>query len=67
MTTQQQLDQINAAITAIEGGAQEYSTGDLRVKRADLATLYKERRQLQAMLAEENSGGGCYVARFDGR
>jgi hypothetical protein len=66
MTTQDQLDQINKAISAIENGAQEYSTGSRRLRRADLATLYNERRILQRQLYEE-SGGGTNVTVFDGR
>lgn len=66
MTTQEQLDQINRAISAIESGAQEYSAGSRRLRRADLATLYKERRILQQQLVQEN-GGGTYVTVFDGR
>lgn len=66
MTTQEQLDQINAAIAAIEKGAQEYSIGSRRLRRADLAVLYQERRTLQRQLFEE-SGGGVSVAVFDRR
>lgn len=66
MTTQQQLDQINAAISAIEQGAQEYSVGSRRLRRADLSVLYQERRMLQRQLYEEN-GGGYSVAVFDRR
>lgn len=66
MTTQEQLDQINRAISAIESGAQEYSVGSRRLRRADLATLYKERRILQQQLVQE-SGGGTYVTVFDRR
>lgn len=65
MTTQEQFDQINAAIAKIENGAQEYRTGTGRlVRRGDLATLYKERRQLQVELANEQSSGGTYVAAY---
>lgn len=66
MNTQEQLDQINRAISAIESGAQEYSVGSRRLRRADLATLYKERRILQQQLVQE-SGGGTYVTVFDRR
>lgn len=69
MTTQEQLDQINAAITAIEAGAQEYKVGEMTVKRANLDTLYKERRNLnQQLIDESNDGGGSiYAAQFDRR
>lgn len=66
MTTQEQLNQINAAIAAIEAGEQSYSVDGLSVRRPDLSTLYKERRTLQQLLNEEDSGSVC-VAQFDGR
>lgn len=66
MTTQEQLEQINPAIAAIEKGAQEYNIGSRRLRRADLSVLYQERRMLQRQLFEEN-GGGVSVAVFDRR
>lgn len=66
MTTQEQLDQINAAIAAIEGGAQEYRIGNRSLRRPDLGVLYQERRNLKQQLYQE-SGGGTYVAVFDRR
>jgi len=66
MTTQEQLTQINAAISAIESGAQEYSIGSRRLKRPDLSVLYQERRQLQQQLTQE-SAGDTFVAVFDRR
>lgn len=67
MTTQEKLEQIEKAISAIENGAQEYRIGGNKsVRRADLSTLYNERRMLQRQLNEEN-GGGVYVASFDRR
>lgn len=69
MTTQEQLDQLNAAISDIELNAQEYRTGDLHVKRANLETLYARRNELLQQLAEESTGtiGGVFVAQFDRR
>lgn len=60
------LNSIENAIDAIENGAQEYQIGTRRVKRADLKTLYEERRRLRAEL---NSSEGCStkVAVFDSR
>lgn len=66
MTITEQLTQINAAITAIESGAQEYTIGNRRLKRPDLVVLYKERRLLQQQLTQE-TGGDTYVATFDRR
>ncbi len=60
------LNSINKAIEAIENGAQEYQIGTRRIKRADLKTLYDERRTI---LAEINSIETCNtrVAVFDTR
>lgn len=66
MTVQEQLDQINNAISAIENGAQEYSIGSRRLRRPDLSLLYKERRQLNQQLAEEN-GCNTFIVSFDRR
>jgi len=66
MTVKEQLQQINAAISAIENGAQEYSIGGRRLRRPDLSILYKERRMLLQQLREEN-GGSVTVAVFDRR
>lgn len=66
MTIQEQLNQINAAITAILGGAQEYSIGSRRLRRPDLNILFEERRRLEAALADEN-GNTTTVAYFDRR
>ena len=51
MTLSAQLDQIQNAISAIETGAQEYRIADRIVKRGDLNTLYKERREIQGQIA----------------
>jgi hypothetical protein len=60
-----QLEQINLAISKIEVGAQEYKIGGSRsVRRGELATLYKERRQLQTELANYENSGGMYAAAF---
>lgn len=65
MTAREKLAKLNTAIGMIEeGGAQEYRVGNRLVRRADLATLYKERRQLQQDSAAEESSGGCYVASY---
>ncbi|MCR4442153.1 MAG: peptidylprolyl isomerase [Peptococcaceae bacterium] len=66
MTVQEQLEQINAAIKAIENGAQEYQIGSKRLRRPDLYILYQERRLLQRQLYEE-SGSSISVAVFDRR
>ena len=64
MTLQEQLAQINLAIQKIENGAQEYRIGSRLIRRGDLATLYRERRQLQQEIAMAESSGGMYAAAF---
>lgn len=66
MTTQEQLDKINQAIAAIEGGAQEYQIGSRRISRPNIFNLYRERERLEQKLAQENSSG-IFVAVFDRR
>lgn len=66
MTNQERLTQIEAAISAIENGAQEYRIGNRTVRRADLKTLYDERRRIiNDINAEE--GYETTVASFLGR
>ncbi|MGE5631719.1 MAG: hypothetical protein ACM3TR_11555 [Caulobacteraceae bacterium] len=68
MTTLEQLDQINAAIASIEGGAQEYRIGNRQLRRPDLSILYQERRNLQQQLGNESDvPPNVYVAAFDRR
>lgn len=64
MTIQEQLDQINAAVQAIESGAQEYRIGNRLLRRGDLSTLYAERRRLAQEQAAYESSGGFYAAAF---
>lgn len=60
-TTQQQLDEINSAISAILTGAQEYQVGQRRVRKADLNFLLAERTRLERKLfIEDNDGGIAY-------
>lgn len=60
------LTQINQAIEAIERGAQEYSIGSRRLRRADLRLLYDERRYIESQIGL-SEGGGVSVAVFDRR
>ncbi len=64
VTLQEQLDQINAAVQAIESGAQEYRIDERLVRRGDLATLYAERRRLAQEQAAYETNGGFYAASF---
>lgn len=65
-TTAEQLAEINAAITKILGGAQEYQMMNSRVRRADLGQLLTERKRLESLLAGETYGD-AQVAYFDRR
>lgn len=71
MTTQEELQQVNNAIAAIEIGGQEYQIGSRRLKRADLALLYKRQKELKSQVEAENSDGlvlaNTSVAVFDRR
>lgn len=69
-STQEMLDQVNAAIMAIAVGGQSYKIGSRSLTRADLKQLYQIKNDLTAQLAAEKSGGlfdDCYVGIFDGR
>lgn len=70
ISTQDMLDQVNAAIMAIAVGGQSYKIGSRSLTRADLKQLYTIKNDLTAQLAAENSSeflDDCYVAIFDGR
>lgn len=60
------LDKINKAIEAIEGGAQEYQIGSRRIRKADLSILYSERRRIRQEIDDQN-GYGTTVAVFERR
>lgn len=70
MDLQEQLTQINKAISAIENGCQEYTINGRRYVRPDLSKLYSERAAISSQIAaEQNNGIGqnTFVARFDRR
>jgi len=70
MQIQEQINQINAAISAIENGAQEYTINGRRFVRANISALYSERASLTSQLAaQQNNGIGMntFVAKFDRR
>jgi len=60
-TYAEQLESVQSAIAAIEGGAQSYNinspTGGRTVAMADLKTLYDREKWLLMMIARENNGG----------
>ena len=70
MTPAEMLAQVNTAITKVLCGGQSYQIGSRSLTRADLAMLKSMRDDLEAQLANEDSGcllGRTYVAYFDGR
>lgn len=66
LSTADMLVQIDTAIKAILGGAQEYQIGTRRIRRSELSILMKERRLLQQQLSNEE-GHGAAVAYLHGR
>ena len=59
-TYAEQLDSVQAAIAAIESGAQEYTHRGRTYKRADLGTLYAREERLLKLV---NSGSGSRARR----
>jgi hypothetical protein len=53
-----QLENVQTAIAAIEGGAQSYSIAGRSMSRGDLATLYQREQWLRAQVEREASYGG---------
>ena len=56
-----QLENVRAAILAIETGAQEYQIANRRLSKADLATLYKRETSLKTQIAQL-TGNDLYFA-----
>lgn len=52
----ERLESVEAAITAIEEGAQEYWIGTRKVRRADIKALYAQRSELIRVVASEANG-----------
>lgn len=61
-TYRDQLASVNAAIAAIEGGAQQYTNGAQQLTRGNLAELYRERARLTPLALREERGGGLRVS-----
>lgn len=66
-TNKEMLAEINKAILTILNGGQSYVIGSRRLVRADLAELYKMRKEFESLAAaDETNGNGffddCYVA-----
>lgn len=60
-----QLESVQAAIEAIEGGAQSYTiqtaTGSRTVQRANIAELYRREERLRPKAAREARGSGLRI------
>ncbi|HIU56205.1 MAG TPA: peptidylprolyl isomerase [Candidatus Ornithomonoglobus merdipullorum] len=52
-----QLEEVNAAISAILMGGQSYKIGSRTLTRADLATLYKMKNELESAVSEAEAPG----------
>lgn len=63
---EKRLETLYLAIESIENGAQEYRLSTRSVKKADLATLYKERDRLEEEI-ERLENGTVAVAVFTKR
>ncbi|MDE7246257.1 MAG: peptidylprolyl isomerase [Lachnospiraceae bacterium] len=69
MTAEEQLIEVNQAISNILVGGQEYKIGSRSLTRADLNTLLDMQRNLQAQLANQDAGlmDNTYLGVFEGR
>ncbi len=69
MTAEQKLIEVNKAISNILVGGQAYRIGSRSLTRADLSTLLSMQKDLQAQIANGDSGlmDNTYLAIFEGR
>lgn len=70
MTKQEQLDEINKAISTVLVGGQSYSIGSRSLTRADLRLLKEMREELEAEITTDTGNGlldNTVVAVFTGR
>jgi len=70
MTPEEQLVQVEAAISSILAGGQSYKIGSRELTRADLKLLYSMQVDLKARIAAQNGSSlldNTYVAVFGGR
>ena len=63
-TLAQQLESVQAAIAAIEAGAQSYTIEGFTYMRGSLKTLYDREQHLQNKIARESAGTSRTVAEF---
>lgn len=69
MEAEQKLVEVNKAISNILVGGQAYRIGSRSLTRADLSTLLSMQKDLQAQIANGDSGlmDNTYLAIFEGR
>lgn len=60
-TLETQLERVQAAIAAIEGGAQEYQIDNRRLTRASLSTLYARESSLKNAIAARDGYNILYA------
>ncbi len=65
LTTLEKLESVQAAIAAIEGGAQSYSMGGRSLNRGDLKTLYERERELLDQYNKETGKSGLNLTKFE--
>lgn len=64
----EQLEEVEQAISAIHGGAQEYRIGSRSLRRADLTVLYQERNRIEAEIKAIEQGNSMFRrVIFEGR
>jgi hypothetical protein len=60
-TPEQQLERVQAAIRAIESGAQEYTIGGRTVRKSDLKMLYEREKELLRRIDIDTNGTRAYA------
>lgn len=66
-TNSERLASVEEMILKVEGGAQQYQTGDGRiVQYPQLSTLYAERKRLEALIDKETQGASRRRVRCSG-
>jgi len=69
-TAEEELAEVQAALTSITQGGQSYQIGSRKLARAEYSMLVARQKELQAQIAAEQPSSlfdGTYVAVFDSR
>lgn len=70
MTIQEELKELDAALSKLYATGQMYQQGSRKLQRPEYATMLKRKAELMsALVADEETGyfGDAYVAEFHGR